>query len=70
MNQTLTPIDEIKDLYSQVKRKNDFMKALAESLGKKPNTLKNHWFSGFFSIPDEHLEETKTFLQSTIKKQE
>lgn len=67
MEQTL--IDEIKELYSQINEKTKFMEMVASDLIKKPNTLKNHWFSSFFSIPDEYQERVMELLQNTIKEQ-
>jgi hypothetical protein len=61
--------EEIKKLYSQLNHKTDFMLIVAKDLNKKPNTLKNHWFSGFFSIPDEYQERVIELLKITIKKQ-
>ena len=62
-------IDNIKSLYSQVDKKNKLIEKVANDLGKKPNTLKNHWFSTFFSIPDEHQPRVIEILEETINNQ-
>lgn len=62
-------IDEIKELYNQLNHKTDFMKELADKLEKRPNTLKNHWFTGFWSIPIEHENFVLNFLKNKIESQ-
>ncbi|MEC4049778.1 hypothetical protein OX284_010095 [Flavobacterium sp. SUN046] len=69
MKQTLTPIDEIKDLYSQVKEKTKFIINVSPLIGRAPKTLRNHWFSEFWSIPKEHQPRVKELLETTIKNQ-
>lgn len=56
-------------LYPQIHVKNEFFMKLAKHLGKKPNTLKTHWFSGVWSIPDEHQAQVVDFMQNYIKSQ-
>lgn len=63
------PIEEIKELYSQINRKTEFMVELAKALGKRPNTLKNHWFTLFWSIPIELELFVLEFLKEKIKSQ-
>lgn len=70
MENAISTIDEIKDLYSKIKKKGEFMIVLANKTGKKPNTLKNHWFSCYFGIPEEYQEITKSLLEETIKNQQ
>lgn len=62
-------IGNIKELYSQLKNKKEFMEIVSDDLDKKPNTLKNWWFSGFFSIPDEYQDRVLELLKETIKNQ-
>jgi hypothetical protein len=70
MTETITPIEQIKDLYSQIKQKTKFIEAAAKAIGRSPNSLRNHWFSEFWSIPAEHQETVKLLLEETIKGQE
>lgn len=68
MIENVKTIENIKELYSQLKNKKEFMEIVSSDLDKKPNTLKNWWFSGFFSIPDEYQERVLELLKETIKK--
>lgn len=62
-------IENIKNLYTQVDKKTKFIEMVADDLEKSPLTLRNHWFSAFWSIPDEHQERVVELLQNTIKNQ-
>jgi hypothetical protein len=69
MNDTLTLMDQIKDLYSQINKKTQFIQMAADKIGRSPKSLRNHWFSEFWSIPSEHQETVKILLKETIKNQ-
>ena len=45
---------EIKKLYSQLKDKKDFCELISKETGTGARTIYNHWFGGFWSIPDKH----------------
>lgn len=62
-------IEDIKTQYSQVTRKTDFLIALAKELKRSPTTIRNHWFSAFWSIPEEQQPRTLELLKKTIKDQ-
>ena len=66
---TITKIDNIKDLYSQIKQKTNYMIELATHLDKSPNSLRVHWFGNFWSIPSHHQDEVIIFTQKYIKNQ-
>lgn len=62
-------IEKIKNLYSQVKGKTEFIKAVATDLNKSPLTLRNHWFSAFWSIPEENQARVVELLEERIQEQ-
>lgn len=62
-------IKEIQGLYAQIQKKTEFIKLVANDLGKSPLTLRNHWFSAFWSIPDENQPRVKALLCETLEKQ-
>lgn len=65
----ISKIENIKNLYNQLNHKGKFIELVAEDLGGKPLSIKNNWFSGFISIPDEHQDRVIELLQNTIKQQ-
>lgn len=66
---TPTKIDNIKNLYSKVNKKTQFIEDCAEALGKSPLSLRAHWFAVFWSIPEEYQDKVITILQNTINNQ-
>ena len=71
MEKTITKIDNIKNLWSQLSNngaKTEFTLLVAEDLKKSPNTLRNHWFSVFWQIPEKHQDRVIELLQNTIRK--
>lgn len=62
-------IEQIQDLYSKVKGKTKFIKFAAQEVGNSPLTLRNHWFSAFWSIPAEHQQEVVDLLNKWLEKQ-
>ena len=67
----MTKIDNIIDLYGQIEKKTDFLKAVADECDRKPNTIRTHWFSSanFYSIPEEFQDRIIELAQNTIKLQ-
>ncbi len=59
-------IQNIKNLYAQIDKKVDFLIELANDLDKSPNTMRNHWFGNFWSIPEEYQERVVELLQNRI----
>ena len=70
MNQTVTAIDEIKQLYSQINKKTKWIEDTAKDIGKSPLSLRHHWFAQFWKIPDEYQPRVIELLKTTIKNQE
>jgi hypothetical protein len=69
MAETTTKKENIETLYHQLESKSDFIRLVAKELKKRPGTLQNHWFSGFFSVPEAHEDRVIELLQNTIKGQ-
>lgn len=61
-------MDEIRELYNQLRPKGDFVKAAAKRFGLSPTTIRIHWVS-CDSIPKEKQEEVKELLQHILKEQ-
>jgi len=61
-------IENIKTLYSRINKKTKFIEMAADDLEKSPLTLRHHWFSAFWSIPEEYQERVVELLQNTIIK--
>lgn len=67
--ETLSKSDNIRNLYLQLEDKAKFITAVSKEFGRKPGTLKNHWFSSFFAIPENYEDKVITMLQKAIKNQ-
>lgn len=67
--ETISKKDTIENLYHQLDNKSDFIKKVAKEFKKKPGTLQNHWFSGFFSIPEDYEDRVIEILNETIESQ-
>ncbi|CAL2077422.1 conserved protein of unknown function [Tenacibaculum sp. 190524A02b] len=65
-----TKKDNLKSLYLKIDNKTKFLQSLADFIGRSPNTLKNHWFANFWSVPDDLIDEVIMFMQNYIKIQE
>ena len=62
-------IEKIQMLYSQIEKKTKFIKEVAADLNKSPLTLRNHWFSAFWSIPEESQARVVELLEERIQEQ-
>lgn len=60
--------DNIKELYSQVLEKNDFIKLVANEYGRSESSVRSNWLSTF-SIPDHFKKRVHELLISTLKLQ-
>jgi len=67
--ETVTKNETIQNLYQQLESKSDFIKDVSKSLKKKPGTLKNHWFSCFFSIPETYEDQVIEMLEDAVSNQ-
>ncbi|KZS41874.1 hypothetical protein AWE51_00060 [Aquimarina aggregata] len=62
-------IERIQTLYANVYDKQKFIESVAIRLEKVPGTLKSHWFSGFFSVPEKYHSVVIEMLESVVKEQ-
>lgn len=63
-------IKEIGRLYNKVAKKGSFIFEFSNFINRSPNTLSNHWFGNFWSIPEDKQEETESYLKAYLKKQD
>ena len=59
----------IKQLYNQIDNKFDFILLLSKEFKVKPNSIRNNWFSSYYSIPEKHESRVVEILQQTIRQQ-
>lgn len=62
-------LQNIKDLYTKVDKKNDFILLLSQEFSIKPNSIRTNWFQTFFSIPEKHQSRVLELLQKRIQLQ-
>ncbi len=67
--ETITKNETIQNQYQSLDNKADFIREVAKELKKKPGTLKNHWFSCFFSVPTAHEDRVIEMLEEKISLQ-
>ncbi len=60
-------ISQIKEMYGKIKNKTAFALAYAKVVDKSAMSLKNHWFSSFFSIPKEYQDQTVEYLKEYLR---
>lgn len=60
---------QIKELYTKVKNKKDFIIEASELFEKSPHTLQNHWFSNFYIVPKPYQARVLELLKETIENQ-
>ena len=61
--------ENIKELFDQIENKLDFINLLSNEFKTKPNSIRNNWFSSYYSIPEKHEPRVIELLQNTIKSQ-
>ena len=59
----------IKQLFNQIENKFDFIILLSKEFKVKPNSIRNNWFSSYYSIPEKHESRVVEILQQTIRQQ-
>jgi hypothetical protein len=59
----------IKTLYAQIDKKTMFIIEVADYFGKSPQSLRVHWFSSFWSIPEDYQDELIVLLELKIEEQ-
>lgn len=62
-------IDNIKDLWEQIDYKTGFIEDASIAFKKSKNTLHNHWFARWFSVPKKEQDNVITFMQTYINLQ-
>ena len=62
-------IENIKSLYKQVKRKNDFKHFIAAYFDRSPSTVHTHWFGNMWLIPYDIQAQIVPLLQNAIANQ-
>lgn len=62
-------IDNIKTLWLKIDYKTGFIEKASKEFKRSENTLHNHWFARWFSVPKTHQKEVITFMQNYIKNQ-
>lgn len=61
--------NNIKDLYGLIADKKDFIMKVSAAFKRKPNTVSNHWFCGYFSVPEVIQDEVISFMQAYVSNQ-
>tara|TARA_R110002126_G_scaffold178621_1_gene327645 strand:- start:702 stop:908 length:207 start_codon:yes stop_codon:yes gene_type:complete len=61
--------ENIKHLFNQIENKFDFILLLSKEFKVKPNSIRNNWFSSYYSIPEKHESRVVEILQQTIRQQ-
>ena len=59
----------IKHLFDQIDNKLDLISLLSNEFKVKPNSIRNNWFSSYYSIPEKHEQRVIELLQNTIQRQ-
>lgn len=65
----MSKIDNIKNLWSKIDYKTGFIEDASEAFKRSKNTLHNHWFARWFSVPEDEQDEVIKFMQNYIKQQ-
>lgn len=65
----MNKIENIKNMYSKINKKTQFIGMVAEDLGKNPQYVRGHWFSAFWTIPEHYQNRVIELLQNTIANQ-
>ncbi len=61
--------ENIKQLFRNVENKTEFIELLSKEFNRKPASIRNNWFSAFYSIPQENEARVVELLQRTIAAQ-
>lgn len=70
ITENLTKVDNIKEnLWPQVQDKVDFIKKCSADFGRSANTINNHWFGRFWSIPQDLVDDIIVYMQNYIANQ-
>ena len=69
MSQNTESLENIKELYKQVEHQKVFIELLSREFNLAPLSIRNNWFSSFYSIPQKHHKRLTELLQRTIAAQ-
>jgi hypothetical protein len=61
-------IEEIKELYAQLKNKGEFARVAGVKFKKNPNTIKGHWISNG-TIPLDRQKDMVRLLKKQLTKE-
>ena len=61
--------ENIKHLFNQIENKFERILLLSKEFKVKPNSIRNNWFSSYYSIPEKHESRVVEILQQTIRQQ-
>ena len=59
--------ENIKELFDQIENKLDFINLLSNEFKTKPNSIRNNWFSSYYSIPEKHEPRVKRLIIKKLK---
>lgn len=59
--------NNIKNLYSKASNKKELILLLAQTFNMNPLSVKNHWLSGFYQVPEKHQDRCIRIMQNFIK---
>lgn len=62
-------IDNIKNLFKQIKDKKAFVIEVAKLTGLSPVTIRNTWLAQFWVVREEFQDQIIEMLQTAIKNQ-
>lgn len=62
----VTKNETIQELYLKLDNKANFIRKAAKAFDKRPGTLKNHWFSCFFSVPQVFEDRVIEMLNEAV----
>tara|TARA_R100000789_G_C3020427_1_gene153394 strand:- start:1166 stop:1387 length:222 start_codon:yes stop_codon:yes gene_type:complete len=62
-------LEKIKELWELVDDKKQFLIEASTILERTPNTMKTHWFAGFWSIPKTERPNVLRLLEEKVLEQ-
>ena len=61
--------ENIKRLFNEIENKQKFVFLLSKEFKVRPISVRNNWFSNYYSIPEKHEKRVLVLLQRAIKLQ-
>ena len=59
--------NNIKNLYGKASNKRELTLLIAQTFNMNPLSVKNHWLSGFYQVPEKHQDRCIRIMQNFIK---